>query len=128
VAGSLFTHRLLGSQPLLGRAFTPLSPRGSSLSLFACSSPALLSVSSEQLPVAVPHSLWLCRSPVTPVSEFLYLHWSILPFLMLACCVWIRRLYSVATNERFLPAWDTFRVNLTSDNHWLQPMLVLSVH
>jgi hypothetical protein len=30
--------------------------------------------------------------------------------------------------ERFLPAWDTFRAILTSESHWLQPVLVLSVH
>jgi hypothetical protein len=34
----------------------------------------------------------------------------------------------LATNERFLPAWDTFRAILASERQWLQPMLVLSVH
>jgi hypothetical protein len=33
-----------------------------------------------------------------------------------------------ATNERFLPAWGTFRAILASESHWLQPELVLSVH
>ena len=33
-----------------------------------------------------------------------------------------------ATNERFLPAWGTFRAILASEGHRLQPMLVLSVH
>jgi hypothetical protein len=31
------------------------------------------------------------------------------------------------TNERFLPASDTFRVILASESHWLQPLLVLFV-
>ena len=34
----------------------------------------------------------------------------------------------LATNERFLLAWGTFRAILASESHWLQPMLVLSVH
>jgi hypothetical protein len=34
----------------------------------------------------------------------------------------------LATNERFLPARDTFRVILASESHWLQPILVLYVH
>ena len=34
----------------------------------------------------------------------------------------------MVTSERFLPAGDTFRVILASESHWLQPMLVLSVH
>jgi hypothetical protein len=34
----------------------------------------------------------------------------------------------LATSERFLPAWGTFRAILASESHWLQPMLVLSVH
>jgi hypothetical protein len=33
-----------------------------------------------------------------------------------------------ATSERFLPAEGTFRVILASESHWLQPVLVLSVH
>jgi hypothetical protein len=34
----------------------------------------------------------------------------------------------LATSERFLPAGGTFRVILASESHWLQPVLVLSVH
>jgi len=34
----------------------------------------------------------------------------------------------LATNEQFLPTWDTFRAILANESHWLQPMLVLSVH
>jgi hypothetical protein len=34
----------------------------------------------------------------------------------------------LATSERFLPAWGTFRVNLASESHWLQLVLVLYVH
>jgi hypothetical protein len=34
----------------------------------------------------------------------------------------------LATSERFLPAGGTFRVILASKSHWLQPVLVLSVH
>jgi hypothetical protein len=34
----------------------------------------------------------------------------------------------LATSNRFLSAWDTFRVILASESHWLQPMLLLSVH
>ena len=33
-----------------------------------------------------------------------------------------------ATNERFLQAGTTFRVSSASERHWLQPMLVLTVH
>ena len=33
-----------------------------------------------------------------------------------------------ATSERFLPAGGTFRAILASESHWLQPVLVLSVH
>ena len=33
-----------------------------------------------------------------------------------------------ATSERFLPAGGTFRAILSSESHWLQPLLVLSVH
>ena len=33
-----------------------------------------------------------------------------------------------ATSERFLPAGATFRVGLASENHWLQQVLVLTVH
>ena len=32
-----------------------------------------------------------------------------------------------ATSERFLPTWATFRAGLASENHWLQPVLVLTV-
>jgi hypothetical protein len=32
-----------------------------------------------------------------------------------------------ASSERFLPARDTFRVELANESHWLQPVLVLSV-
>jgi hypothetical protein len=31
----------------------------------------------------------------------------------------------LATSERFLPAWGTFRAILPSESHWLQPVLVL---
>ena len=34
----------------------------------------------------------------------------------------------LATSERFLPAWSIFRAILASESHWLQPMLVLSIH
>jgi hypothetical protein len=34
----------------------------------------------------------------------------------------------LATSEQFLPAGGTFRAILTRESHWLQPMLVLSVH
>jgi hypothetical protein len=34
----------------------------------------------------------------------------------------------LATNEQFLPAWGTFRATLASESHWVQPVLVLSVH
>ena len=34
----------------------------------------------------------------------------------------------LATGERFLPAWGTFRAILASESHSLQPMLALSVH
>jgi gamma-glutamyl:cysteine ligase YbdK (ATP-grasp superfamily) len=33
-----------------------------------------------------------------------------------------------ATSERFLPERGTFRAILANEGHWLQPMLVLSVH
>ena len=33
-----------------------------------------------------------------------------------------------ATSERFLPTWATFRAGLASENHWLQPVLVLTIH
>jgi hypothetical protein len=33
-----------------------------------------------------------------------------------------------ATSEGFLPARGTFRVILASESHWLQPVLVLSIH
>ena len=33
-----------------------------------------------------------------------------------------------ATSERFLPARGTFRVRLASESHWLQPVLVLTIH
>jgi hypothetical protein len=33
-----------------------------------------------------------------------------------------------ATSEWFLPAWSTFKHDLASESHWLQPMLVLTVH
>jgi len=33
-----------------------------------------------------------------------------------------------ATNERFLSSGDTFRASLASESHWLQPVMVLSVH
>ena len=33
-----------------------------------------------------------------------------------------------ATSERFLPTGGTFRAILANESHWLQPMLVLSVH
>ena len=32
------------------------------------------------------------------------------------------------TGERFLPAGGTFGVRLASESHWLQPILVLTVH
>jgi hypothetical protein len=32
------------------------------------------------------------------------------------------------TNERFLPTGGTFGVGITSESHWLQPVLVLTVH
>ena len=34
----------------------------------------------------------------------------------------------LATNERFLPTGGTFEAILASESHWLQPILVLSVH
>ena len=34
----------------------------------------------------------------------------------------------LATSERFLPTWAIFKISLASENHWLQPMLVLIVH
>ena len=34
----------------------------------------------------------------------------------------------LTTNEQFLPTGGTFRVILASESHWLQPVLVLSVH
>ena len=34
----------------------------------------------------------------------------------------------LVTSERFLPTWGTFRTILASESHWLQPVLVLSVH
>ena len=34
----------------------------------------------------------------------------------------------LATSERFLLARGTFRAILASESHWLQPVLVLSVH
>jgi hypothetical protein len=33
-----------------------------------------------------------------------------------------------ATNERFLPVGGNFRVGLASESHWLQPVLVLTIH
>ena len=33
-----------------------------------------------------------------------------------------------STSERFLPLGATFRVDLASENHWLQPVMVLTVH
>jgi hypothetical protein len=33
-----------------------------------------------------------------------------------------------ATSERFLPAGGTFRATSTIESHWLQPLLVLSIH
>ena len=34
----------------------------------------------------------------------------------------------MAISERFLPAGDIFRAILANESHWLQPVLVLSVH
>ena len=34
----------------------------------------------------------------------------------------------LATGERFLPAGTTSRIGLASENHWLQPVLVLTSH
>ena len=34
----------------------------------------------------------------------------------------------LAINEQFLPAGATFKISLANENHWLQPMLVLTVH
>ena len=42
------------------------------------------------------------------------------------CVKW--PLLVLATNERFLPTWVTFRIGLASENHRLQPMLALTVH
>jgi len=39
---------------------------------------------------------------------------------------WFNSLWD--TNERFLPAWSTFRVGLASESHWSQPVLVLTIH
>ena len=33
----------------------------------------------------------------------------------------------LATSERFLPAEATVKIHLANENHWLQPMLVLTV-
>ena len=33
-----------------------------------------------------------------------------------------------ATNVRFLPTGVTFRVGLVSENHWIQLVLVLTIH
>ena len=33
-----------------------------------------------------------------------------------------------ATGERFLPAGATFKDGLVSESHWLQPVVVLTVH
>jgi hypothetical protein len=33
-----------------------------------------------------------------------------------------------ATSERFLPAWSTFTHGLANERHWLQPVLILTVH
>jgi hypothetical protein len=38
------------------------------------------------------------------------------------------QLLVLATTERFLPAGATLRGGLNSENHWLQPVLVLTVH
>ena len=32
------------------------------------------------------------------------------------------------TSERFLPTWVAFKVGLASESHWLQPVLVFTVH
>ena len=34
----------------------------------------------------------------------------------------------LSTNERFLPTGGTFRVILANENHWLRPVMVLSIH
>ena len=67
----------------------------------------------------------LCKR--TPVNCFIYLlsrfgHWrwgALIPS---------PHLLVLATSERFLPTWGTFRAMLASESHWLQPMLVLSIH
>jgi hypothetical protein len=33
----------------------------------------------------------------------------------------------LATSERFLPTWGTFRAILASESHWLQQVLIFSV-
>ena len=33
-----------------------------------------------------------------------------------------------AINERFLPVWVIFRVGLANESHWLQSVLLLTVH
>ena len=47
--------------------------------------------------------------------------------------LWISLIHSPhllvrVTSERFLPAGGTFRAILASESHWLQPVLVLSIH
>ena len=39
-----------------------------------------------------------------------------------------KHLIGRATSERFLQAWTAFRADLDIESHWLQPVLVLTVH
>ena len=49
-------------------------------------------------------------------------------FLHDICLIAHLHLLVWATNERFLLAWATFRDGLARESHWLQPMLVLTIH
>jgi hypothetical protein len=66
-----------------------------------------------------PFTCYVSCIPVLSVWRLRYLVCFLLPS---------PHLLVLATSERFLPTWDTFRAILANESHWLQPVLVLSVH
>ena len=71
----------------------------------------------------------LCMSQLTISPTFLHSR-ALSTHQDLACRYLIpsSHMLVLATNEQFLPAWSIFRAILASESHWLQPMLILSVH
>ena len=60
----------------------------------------------------------------------------IFPRILLEVSLGGTRMYLIAhphllvreTSERFLPSWSTFRVGLISESHWLQLVMILTIH